>query len=802
MRSVRRFSGLGFLVLTLSAACLSSGLASGQDSKAESTVPFETQTTTAYTLPAQTLTTLHSFDGRDGDGPNGLVQATDGNLYGTSSGGGANGYGTIFKITPGGTLTTTHSFDFTDGSGPSALVQGTDGNFYGTTSWGGANSCVIEGTDYGCGTIFKITPSGTLTTLYSFDGTDGLEPFALVQATDGNLYGTTFWGGANDNTLCQISPYYGSVGCGTVFKITPGGALTTLYNFCSKINCADGANPFAGLVQATDGNFYGTTQSGGTAGSGSVFKTTPSGTLTTLGSFDGTDGWGPNGLVQATDGNFYGTTLSGGLPPFPGGTVFKITASGTLTMLYSFCPQSGCTDGWHPAGLVQATDGNFYGMTGSGGANCEVGCGTVFRITPSGTLTTSYSFCSQSGCTDGANPTGLVQDTNGKFYGTTFDGGASSACSGGCGTIFSLSVGLGPFVETQPTSGKVDAAVEILGTDLTGATTVGFDGKAADFKVVSSSLITTKVPAGATTGKVKVVTPSLLLLSNVNFRVLATSSTSLASSLNPSPFGAAVTFAATVTSAGGTPPGRVTFEDGSSTLGTVTLSSGKATFQTSALSAGTHSITAVYGGSTNFAGSTSSVLTQTVKKATSSTSVVSSLNPSTYGASVTFTATVTSSGGTATGTVTFKDGSSTLGAGTLSSGRATFKTSALTVASYSITAVYGGSADFGGSTSPLLTQTVNKASCFTSLASSLNPSRPLQLVTFTATVTSSGGSPTGTVTFKDGSSTLGTGTLSGGKASFTTAALRVGTHSITAVYGGSNSFNGSTSPVLKQVVNQ
>ena len=187
---------------------------------------------------------------------------------------------------------------------------------------------------------------------------------------------------------------------------------------------------------------------------------------------------------------------------------------------------------------------------------------------------------------------------------------------------------------------------------------------------------------------------------------LVPTSTSVASSLNPSVFDQAVTFTATVTSTGGTPTGTVTFKDGTTTLGTGALSSGKATFKTSTLAVGTHSITAVYGGSTSFAGSTSAVLTQTVKQASSSTSLASSLNPSTFGAAVIFTATVTSTGGTPTGTVTFKDGTTTLGTGALSSGKATFKTSTLAVGTHSITAVYGGSSNFVTSTSSVLTQTV------------------------------------------------------------------------------------------------
>jgi uncharacterized repeat protein (TIGR03803 family) len=462
---------------------------------------------TCFGSGLQAFTTLASFNGTDGDTPlAGLVQATNGNLYGTTWDGG--GYGTVFKITPSGTLTTLYSFCFeggtcTDGAEPYAgLVQATDGDLYGTTYGGGASNA---------GTIFKITSSGTLTTLYSFCSqggcADGKNPFAgLVQASNGDLYGTTYSGGTRG-------------GGGTVFKITPSGTLTTLYSFCSEEGC--GENPFAGLVQASNGDLYGTTYSGGAYNAGTIFKITPSGTLTTLYSFcsEGgcADGESPSlgGLVQATNGDLYGTTYLGGAGG--GGTVFRITVSGTLTTLHSFCSEGGdpCTDGANPyAGLVQATDGDLYGTTYGGGA---VGWGTVFKITPSGTLTTLHSFCSEGGnaCTDGGTPNaGTVQATSGDLYGTTSRGGADEI-----GTVFSLSVGLGPFVETLPTSGEAGGAVKILGTNLTGATSVIFNGTAAVFTVVSPSLITTTVPAGATTGTVQVVTPSGTLSSNVPFRV-------------------------------------------------------------------------------------------------------------------------------------------------------------------------------------------------------------------------------------------------------------------------------------------
>ena len=447
----------------------------------------------ATASPAQTFKTLVNFDGTNGATPvyTSLIQGTDGDFYGTTIGGGANGSGTVFQITSGGTLTTLYSFcsqaKCTDGASPyGGLTPATDGNFYGTTFSGGANG------DFG--TVFKITRGGTLTTLHSFDLTDGAQPnAALVQATSGGFYGTTSGGGPNN--------------AGTVFKITPGGTLTTLHTF----DGTDGVGPVGAMVQGTNGNFYGTTPNGGANGNGTVFKITPGGTLTTLHSFGTTDGSYPNcALVQAANGRFYGTTYQGGNNATCGfgngcGTVFKITPGGTLTTLHIF----DSTDGANPiAGLVQATDGNFYGTTYAGGAS---DWGTVFKITSGGTLTTLHSF----DLSDGAQPYGpLGQATNGQFYGTTPNGGANND-----GTLFGLAVGLSPFIETRPTSGKVGATIIILGTNLTGTTSVRFHGTPATFKVVSRSEIKTTLPAGATTGKVTVKTPHGTLLSNLPFRV-------------------------------------------------------------------------------------------------------------------------------------------------------------------------------------------------------------------------------------------------------------------------------------------
>lgn len=448
------------------------------------------------------FTTLLRFDSADGSGPSsGLIQATNGDFYGTTNAGGHNNdNGTVFKITPSGTLTLLYSFcansGCADGAYPSSvLVQATDGNFYGTTNDGGA---------HGQGTVFKITPSGKLTTIYSFCPTtncpDGTGPAAgLVQGTDGNLYGTTQVGGAN-------------VFYGTVFKITPGGTLTTLHSFDNT----DGAYPVAALVQAGNGNFYGTTKGGGAPNAGTIFEITPGGTFTSLYTFCLKTGC-PDGnyplaaLIQGVDGNLYGTN-EGGIGG-NSGTVFKMTTSGTLTTIYSFCALTGCTDGKFPyASLVQGTDGNLYGTNAEEGAHKV---GTAFKITTSGTLTTLYPFCSKTSCTDGSNPeAALVQGTNGDFY------GAAYYSSNNDGTIFRLSLGLDAFVETQTKSGAVGSPVTILGTNLTGATSVTFNGVVATFTVVSGSEITTTVPAGATTGKVQVVTPIGTLSSNKAFQVV------------------------------------------------------------------------------------------------------------------------------------------------------------------------------------------------------------------------------------------------------------------------------------------
>lgn len=467
---------------------------------------------TTIVSPAQSFTNLFSFDGTDGQYPVGVpAQGIDGNFYGATQAGGTNkgggAGGTTFKVTPTGGFTNLYNFcnkaNCVDGQFPFAgMVLGTDGNFYGTTSEAGAN--------LGGGTVYKMTSAGKMTVLYSFCAqsgcSDGSTPeAAVIEGIDGNYYGTTRNGGGN-------GAYCTSGACGVVFKTTPSGTTTTLYNFCSQPNCSDGWLPTAGLVQGTDGNFYGSTSSVNGIPA-TLFKLTPTGTLTTLCTFP-TSWNGVSTLVQGSNGNFYGTIDFGG--DFNLGEAFEITSSGTFTSLYSFCANFGCTDGSSPQGLSLGSDGNFYGTTSEGGENASgTNGGTIFSLSPTGVYTVLYSFCSQANCADGTNPDAPpVQGTDGSFYGVTSGGNLNK------GTIYSLATGLASFVKFLPTGGKVGAEVGILGNGLSSASAVTFNGVSAKFSVVSSTLILAHVPTGAKTGFIKVTLPSGTLISNVAFIVI------------------------------------------------------------------------------------------------------------------------------------------------------------------------------------------------------------------------------------------------------------------------------------------
>jgi uncharacterized repeat protein (TIGR03803 family) len=455
---------------------------------------------TAIPAQAQTYRVVYTFGTNSatdpiipGGGPDFIAQGRDGNLYSTSQAGGTDNRGAAFKITPSGTETVLASFVFTNGLIPlGGLTLGTDGNLYGTSQQGGDSNCNLG---FGCGTVFKITPGGVLTTLFIFpaDLSKGYYPFAApTQGTDGNFYGTT-----EGNT-------------GTVFKITPTGMLTTLHTF----NGTDGSFVESGLIQGTDGSFYGGSFGGGANGDGVVFKITPSGVFSVLHNFTGSDGSSSWSLIQAADGNFYGATVAGGTSN--AGVVFKITPNGTYSVLYNL---NGTTDGLNAySSLVQATDGNFYGVTDMGGT---LGYGTIYKSTPQGAYSVVHNFDD----TNGANPwSTLTQNTNGILYGDTFKGGKLTICgTPGCGVVYSLDMGLKPFVRLVSTSGKEGVKIGILGQGFSSSSVVEFGGVlATSIKRAGKTFISATVPAGALTGPVTVTTGSKILTSAQTFRVRPT----------------------------------------------------------------------------------------------------------------------------------------------------------------------------------------------------------------------------------------------------------------------------------------
>jgi uncharacterized repeat protein (TIGR03803 family) len=449
---------------------------------------------TAIASHAQTFTSLASLSDKTGAEPTGLGQQANGKLWVTTFTEGISDCGTVFQATLTGTLWQFSSFNCTNGNEPQGLTLGTDGNYYGVTFFGGSGNG---------GTVFKRTPTGARTVLYNFttDGSAGSGPVGtLALGPDGNFYGAT-------HSSSSSNEY-----AGTLFKITPSGTLTTFYTFCLQFGCPDGSQPSSSPVLARDGNFYGTTYSLGKYGGGTAYRITPRGILTTIysfGEFAG-DPSGPTApLVQAADGNFYSVISQGAANN--DGAVFEITPSGSFTVLHNF----DGTDGYFPTGLMQATDGNFYGTTA--GVDNEIN-GSIFQMTPAGNLTMLHKFNG----TDGLSPIMLIQDTNGTLYGVTSGGGdVYCACdpSFGCGTIFSLDVGLRPFVEAVPAVGHVGAPVTILGTNLKGVKSVKFNGVAAQFTTQYGSEILTAVPPRATTGSIRVTDQNGTLVSNVPFTV-------------------------------------------------------------------------------------------------------------------------------------------------------------------------------------------------------------------------------------------------------------------------------------------
>lgn len=476
----------------------------------------------------------------DGVGPSGysrgkvlyseLIQGADGNFYGTTANGGSgtcsNGFavvgcGTIFKITPAGVESVIYSFTYDQNTNTAVnglypwagLVQGKDGNLYGTASSGGNPKAFCNAYVLGCGTIFKITPSGKFTLMHQFMGAatgfneGGIPLSRLIQAADGKFYGTTNQGGF-------VQGFYNQ---GTIFSITPSGVLTTLH-FFDGVHVLDGRNPFAGLTQAKDGSFYGTTVNGGTYGVGTVFRFINSKGLTVLHSFVSSsnppeypDGALPTGvLLQGSDGTLYGTATLGGAQtsgPANGGTIFSISPHGVFSKVFDFNP-NGAYNGWYPqGGLIQASDGNFYGTTADAGTgDCLSGylCGSVYELTPNGVVTQVAVF---QDAVDGRAPLSApLQGTDGRLY-VTNNSGPYTTHDGG-GTVVQIDHALpkpAPVISRfSPTSGPAGQKVTIFGSHFVGTTKVQFNGTSASFTVTSTNTIVAVVPTGATTGPIKV----------------------------------------------------------------------------------------------------------------------------------------------------------------------------------------------------------------------------------------------------------------------------------------------------------
>jgi uncharacterized repeat protein (TIGR03803 family) len=577
-------------------------------------------------------TVLYAFAwGADGDRPfAGLIRDSAGNLYGTTSSGGAAEAGVVFKVDTAGQETVLYSFPgATDGAMPWAgVIRDSAGNLYGTTSQGGTA---------GAGTVFKIDAAGHETILYTFTGgADGIYPYAgVIEDSAGNLYGTTAGGGA----------------AGVVYEVDTAGQETVLYSFTGG---ADGGAPYGGVIRDSTGNLYGTTYLGGTANAGVVFKVDTSGTETVLYSFTGgADGDYPEaGVIRDSAGNLYGTTIGGGAAGY--GVVYEVDTAGQETVLYSF---TGGADGGFPySGVIRDSAGNLYGTTNSGGAAGYYG--VVYEVDTAGQETVLYSFTGGAG---GGGPRGVIRDSTGNLYGTTYGGGAA-----GYGVVYELNTSgqetvlysfTGGAYGGYPYAGVIrDSAGNLYGTAESG----GKESSGVVFKITGAPQVvtfTTSAPAsaayrasftvaasassglpvtyssagactnsGATytmtggTGECSVTatqagTPPYAPAKATESTAAtpATTTITVNYSPNPSAYGESVTFVANVTSSAGAPPNgeTVSFESGATVLGTVKLNGGKAEWKTSTLPQGTDSVSAVYGGDVNLAPSSVTV-TQTV----------------------------------------------------------------------------------------------------------------------------------------------------------------------------------------------
>lgn len=429
-------------------------------------------------LSAQGYSDLYDFPAHSGgccpQHPSIMAQGRDGNLYGITTSGGNNNIGTIFKITPSGRYTQLYSFDTVHGSTPvGGLLLGLDGNLYGTTEEGGA---------YGFGNVFRITPAGTLTVIHDFTGnstTDGGFPVsALIIGSDGSMYGTTH--------------------PGIAYRITQAGVFTRIATTPSE--------SFGPLLLSSSGAYYGTTEFAGATQNGSIYRINGS-TSTILYSFDGPHGQFPiGGLVEGSDGNLYGTTSAGGTED--AGVIYKITPTGTYTVLYNFSSKNSLFGYQAFAGLIAGSDGNLYGATIWGGVN---GAGVIFEITTSGAYSVLTSFDVPQG--DGAYATPM-QHTNGAIFGLAKRGGAL-----GNGVVYGFNAGFPTFALLTSRKGIVGGTVGILGTGFASASSVTFNGAPASFHVISNTYMTATIPSGET-GFITVTTSSGTLFSSKIFEVV------------------------------------------------------------------------------------------------------------------------------------------------------------------------------------------------------------------------------------------------------------------------------------------
>ena len=540
--------------------------------------------------------------------------------------------GLIYQMTPGGVLSPFYQTGTTGEAQYANLIQGGDGNLWGLDPTG-AN---------GYGEVFKISPSGTFTSVYAFQySTDGAQPSGpLVQASDANFYGVTIIGGNSSECFNQFT---GNTGCGTVFKVTPAGVFSVVYTFQGS---TDGGNPEYGLVQGSDGNFYGVQVE-------SVYKlvlgTTPTATVlaTSNGSTDGVYFNGP--LVEGRDGAYYGTAQNNGTNAY--GAIFKVAGT-TMTPLYQFTGFTDADGGVPLSGLWAGTDGNFYGTTSEGGnADCaeSFGCGAAYEMAPSGTVHVLYTSDTSEQSNGVLSQLAFVQGSNGYLYNTAGNGGSSSNCNNGCGTVYSIDVSpaLPPPVVLTLSASSVPAN-----------TAVTLSWKANNAIAVSQQqcyAFESSTAAGAWTGEQtgtyssttyaysgsKSITPTANgtytyaltcggTVSGFATLTVAPAKVSSTTALTATPstlsVGQSVTLKATVSGAGGTPTGSVVFSADGTDLDTVTLSGGVASLPASSngYTPGSYPIVATYSGSPTYNSSASTATTVTLTKAPTTTTLTAS----------------------------------------------------------------------------------------------------------------------------------------------------------------------------------